>query len=48
MDRRRPGPPIVADPTVPAELNAMILKCLALDPAERYQAADELARELEI
>ncbi len=31
---------------VPADVDAIVLRCLAKDPKERYQSADELSREL--
>lgn len=34
------------NPALPAQLDAIILKCLAKSPEERYQNADDLAREL--
>jgi serine/threonine protein kinase len=34
------------NPAVPAELEAVILKCLEKDPAKRYAAGEQLARDL--
>ena len=41
-------PPIEVDPQIPAALNKIIVRCLKLDPAERYQSAEEMARDLEL
>jgi len=41
-----PTPPRRLDPTVPADLEAVALRCLAASPAERYGSAEELARAL--
>jgi len=35
-----PQPPIELNPALPSQLNAIILKALAKDPAERFQTAD--------
>ena len=37
----KPRAPIELDPAIPRELNDVILKALAKDPAERYQTAEE-------
>jgi len=42
-----PVPPRKLNPSVPAKLESVILKCLAKSPAERYQTGEELARELD-
>jgi serine/threonine-protein kinase len=41
-----PLPPRKRNPSVPAELDAVILKCLAKDPKQRQQSCRELAQEL--
>lgn len=42
----QPVPPEVVDSRVPAELSAIVLKCLAKSAAERYQTGAELADAL--
>ncbi|MGA2752764.1 MAG: serine/threonine-protein kinase [Terracidiphilus sp.] len=41
-----PIPPAKLNPAIPAGLEAVILKCLAKSPADRYQTGEELARDL--
>ncbi len=41
-----PIPPAKLNPAVPARLEAVILKCLAKSPADRYQTGEELAQDL--
>lgn len=41
-----PIPPSKLNPAVPSGLEAVILKCLAKNPAERHQIGDDLARAL--
>jgi len=41
-------PPIHADPQFPRPLNDIIVRCLQLSPADRYQSASEIVRDLEI
>ncbi|MDR3635820.1 MAG: protein kinase [Isosphaeraceae bacterium] len=48
IDQRRAGPPWerLRDRNVPAALEAVIRKCLAADPPDRYQTAAQLAVDL--
>jgi serine/threonine-protein kinase len=41
-----PVPPAKLNPAIPARLEAVILKCLAKSPDNRYQTGEELARAL--
>lgn len=41
-----PVPPRRLNPSVPAGLESVILRCMAKSPAERYQTAEELAQAL--
>jgi serine/threonine-protein kinase len=41
-----PAPPREKNPSLPAALDALILRLLAKDPARRSQSCRELAREL--
>ena len=41
-----PVPPRKLNPSVPARLETLILKCLAKSPEDRYQTGDELALDL--
>ena len=42
----QPVPPSQVNPNVDPQLEAIILKCLMKDPAQRFQTADELRRAL--
>jgi serine/threonine-protein kinase len=44
--RREPPPPIQVDPSVPKELNGIILRALEKDPARRFQTAEEFRTAL--
>jgi serine/threonine-protein kinase len=39
--------PALAQPGIPAELEAVVLRLLAKDPGERFQTAAEVVQELE-
>jgi serine/threonine-protein kinase len=41
-----PIPPAILNPAIPAQMEAVILKCLAKSPAGRYQTGEELALAL--
>ncbi len=41
-----PVPPAKLNPAIPANMESMILKCLAKNPANRYQTGEELAQDL--
>jgi len=42
-----PVPPSEHNPDVPPRLDAVVMKCLAKNPANRYQSAEELSSDLE-
>ncbi len=42
-----PEPPSTLQPQIPHELDSIVLRALAKDPAERYQSADEMDADLE-
>ena len=44
--RETPPPPSQHDPTVPAPVERVILRCLEKDPAKRFQSVDELEAAL--
>jgi eukaryotic-like serine/threonine-protein kinase len=44
--REEPIPPSQLNPDVPAGLEAIVMKCLAKNPANRYQTVDELLQDL--
>jgi serine/threonine-protein kinase len=41
-----PIPPAKLNPAIPERVEAVILKCLAKNPADRYQTGEELAQDL--
>jgi tetratricopeptide (TPR) repeat protein/predicted Ser/Thr protein kinase len=43
-----PKPPIEKDPQLPRPLNDIVMKCLQIEPAQRYQKVSELIEELEL
>lgn len=45
--RARIRPLIEVEPEIDPALNAIVMRCLELEPGKRYQSADELARDLE-
>lgn len=47
-DRSTKQIPAPIDPEIPRALSDIIGRCLRLNPAERYQSAEDLARDLEI
>ena len=40
--REMPSPPHAIEPSLPSELDAAIMRCLAKDPSERFQSVEEL------
>ncbi|MFH1377481.1 MAG: protein kinase [Planctomycetota bacterium] len=44
--KRRPIAPRVANPRIPREIEAVIMKCLQVEPSRRYPTARELAMDL--
>jgi serine/threonine-protein kinase len=44
---RDPSPPRTVDPRVPADLDAVCMRCLAKEPDRRYESASAVALELE-
>jgi eukaryotic-like serine/threonine-protein kinase len=45
--RERPQPPSLANPDIPAPLEAVILQAMAKSPADRYQTADAMRADLD-
>ena len=45
--REQATAPIEYDHSIPADANAIVMKCLAIDSAQRYQSASELLDDLE-
>ena len=44
--REQPDPPSAFDGTLPPEVDAVVLKAMAKDPAQRYQTASEMREDL--
>lgn len=44
--QERPLPPVECDTSIPEQLSDIVLKCMTVDPADRYQTAMDLARDL--
>jgi tetratricopeptide (TPR) repeat protein/predicted Ser/Thr protein kinase len=42
-----PPPPQVVDDSIPKDLSDIVMKCLAIDPADRYASASEVAEAVE-
>ena len=42
-----PQPPIEVDPSIPSELNQLVLRCLMKLKEERFQSCDEISSELD-
>jgi eukaryotic-like serine/threonine-protein kinase len=42
-----PRPPRVLDPTIPEQLNQVVMKCLEIDSTRRFQSAREILENLE-
>jgi len=45
--QERARPPIELEPAIPKALNDVVLKCLQIEPQNRYSSAQEIARDLE-
>ena len=45
--REKPRLPVEVDPTVPALLSDITAKCMQMDPAQRYQTALEIQRDID-
>jgi eukaryotic-like serine/threonine-protein kinase len=43
----KPEPPSTLNPDIPADLDLVVMRALAKTPAERYQSADEMDRDLD-
>jgi tetratricopeptide (TPR) repeat protein len=45
--REAAAPPVSVDPSAPQALSDITVRCLAIDPAARYQSASEMAADLD-
>jgi eukaryotic-like serine/threonine-protein kinase len=45
--QERAKPPSTIDPTIPQAVDAIVMRCLETDPANRYKAATEILADLE-
>ena len=43
-----PIPPVKLNPAIPAVLSDIVMKCLAINPAQRYQTASEVLQDLQV
>lgn len=46
--QEEPSPPSGVDPTIPEDWDAFILKCMARDPANRFQSATEVGQAVQM
>ncbi len=46
--QEKPPPPVEVDPAVPQALSDIVMKCLEVDPAQRYQTATEILHDLDL
>jgi serine/threonine protein kinase/WD40 repeat protein len=46
LEREEPARPRIIDPTIPRDLETIVLKAIAKDPAERYQSPADMANDL--
>lgn len=45
--QEKPQPPIEIEPSIPKDINAIVMKMLGTQPAERYQSAAEILQDLD-
>jgi tetratricopeptide (TPR) repeat protein len=45
--REKARPPVEIDPDVPESLNAIVSRCMEMDPAARYQTVDDVIADLD-
>ena len=46
MSEGQPAPPRILDPTIPRDLETIVLKAIAREPGHRYATAEALAEDL--